>query len=179
MFGRITDYNINNQIVEIKFEKKCGQVEIISESIINIFAALESQEHRSKAIENLQKKQVSYHVEREEECIVITTSKITAKVYDEFKVDFYDKDGKVLCRDYRGRRKKVIELTEEDAELMAAEGHEIEEQVNLPLHIDEHRPEIAMQVAGHIKGLGIEQDMIVSHVDKVRHEPGIYYQRQH
>ncbi len=127
MFGRITDYNINNQIVEIKFEKKCGQVEIISESIINIFAALESQEHRSKAIENLQKKQVSYHVEREEDCIVITTSKVAVKVYDEFKVDFYDKDGKVLCKDYRGRRQKGIVLTEEDAELMAGEGHEVED----------------------------------------------------
>ena len=58
------------------------------------------------------------------------------------------------------------------------ESHEIEDQVDLPLHIDEHRPEIAMQVAGHIKGLGIEQDMIVSHVDKVRHEPGIHHERQ-
>ena len=58
------------------------------------------------------------------------------------------------------------------------ESHEIEDQVDLPLHIDEHRPEIAMQIAGHIKGLGIEQDMIVSHVDEVRHEPGIHHERQ-
>ena len=54
----------------------------------------------------------------------------------------------------------------------------VEKEVNPPLDIDEHRPEIAVQVAGHIKRLGIEQNMVVTHVDEVRDEPCIDDERE-
>lgn len=142
MFGRIVDYHVKNQCVEIEFEKVKGCIEIISESIVNVFAGLETEEHRSNAIENLKKQQVSYEVEKEDECIAIKTPKLTVKVYDEFKIDFYDCNGKALCRDYRGTRKSSTQISNEFLELIAKEGHEIASQTG------DHKIQIVKKMDG-------------------------------
>ena len=53
---------------------------------------------------------------------------MTARIYDDFKVDFYKADGTVLCRDYRGSRKICAGLSDELKALKEAEGHNVEEQ---------------------------------------------------
>ena len=55
----------------------------------------------------------------------------------------------------------------------------VEQQIDAPFDIDEHRPEIAVQIAGHVKGLGIQQDMVVAHIYEVGDEPGVDDHRQH
>lgn len=142
MFGRIVDYHVKNQCVEIEFKKVKGCIEIISESIVNVFAGLETEDHRSNAIEDLKKQQVSYEVEKDADCIAIKTSKLTIKVYDEFKIDFYDCNGKSVCRDYRGTRKRSAQLSDEFLELMIKEGHEINDAE------DGHKIQIVKEMDG-------------------------------
>ena len=45
--------------------------------------------------------------QKEGAAIVVRTNFITAKIYTDFKVDFYRYDGKTLCRDYRGKMTRV------------------------------------------------------------------------
>ena len=56
--------------------------------------------------------------------------------------------------------------------------HSIEQKIYPPLYIDEYRPEIAMQVAGHIECLGIQQNMVIAHINEIRHKPCIYDKRK-
>lgn len=125
MFGKIIRFIPKDEAVEIIFKNRSGKIEIVTESIINVFATFETENQHSKAIENIKKQKVYYKVERTEDAIEISTNKVIVKVYDNFKVDFFDKDGRAISTDYRGKRKFDDQISEELSELMEKEGHHV------------------------------------------------------
>ncbi|MCI1476955.1 MAG: DUF4968 domain-containing protein [Clostridium beijerinckii] len=125
MFGKIISFSKKEEGVEILFENRIGKIEAITESIINVFAAYETAHRHSQAVENLKKQNVCYKVKRTTDAIEITTSEVIVKVYDEFKVDFFNKHGIEVCKDYRGNRKFEYQISDELLKLMEKEGHQV------------------------------------------------------
>ena len=78
---------------------------------------------RSKAIEGDKRLPVTVDVSEEGGAVQIKTDKLTAKVYDDFLIDFYKKDGTLLCADFRGERKKKKKLSDEALATLESEGH--------------------------------------------------------
>ena len=106
-FGKITGFDVKDNVVNISFENGKGRLEIITDKIINVFSPFVSEDHRSKAIEGNKVKKTAFTAEKDGTAIVVKTDYLTAKVYTDFKVDFYRYDGKTLCRDYRGKMTRV------------------------------------------------------------------------
>lgn len=125
MFGKLKGYEVINNVVKLRFEEMEARIEIITENILNIFAGIESDDHRSTSIEGNKAVKTEFDVEEKEEYIQISTSRVSVRVHDDFKVDMYDNNGQCLCKDYRGNRVKSNELSEEYIELAKKEGHEV------------------------------------------------------
>lgn len=127
-FGKICSWEKQDNRIVIRFEKREGRIEIITEKIMNVFVEVVSREHRSKAIEGNKAVAVPFTVTEREGMLAVATNSVTAKIYDDFKVDFYDAQGHVICRDYRGERQPEEGLSDEMKALKAAEGHIVEEK---------------------------------------------------
>ena len=71
-------------------------------------------------------------------------------ISDDFKVDIYDNEGRIICRDYRGRRAPF--LRRGNSGKIEEEGHETIED------IQENKIEILKELTGdeYIYGLGEE-----------------------
>ncbi len=129
MFGKIVNFEAKQQDIEIVFENGRGTISIISDLIIHVFSKFEDN-GKSKAIEEPVIWDTGFSAAMAGDCLVISTAKVTIKVYEDFMVDFYKADGSILCRDYRGERKLRLVLSEELIELMAKEGHQLKNEVN-------------------------------------------------
>lgn len=157
-FGKLISYEKKDNAVYFHFEKMDGRVEVITDKILNVFAGFQCEEHRSRAIEGDKAVPTAFEVRSEAasketaackeleaaaacgasegaaadggaaKAVVISTASVTAKVYDDFKVDFYKADGTVLCRDYRGERVPIARVSEAAKALLAAEGHAAAEE---------------------------------------------------
>ncbi|MBR6918614.1 MAG: glycoside hydrolase family 31 protein [Clostridia bacterium] len=106
-FGKLLSFEKKGNTVNINFEGGVGKLEILTGRIVNVFSPLASEDHRSKAIEGNKAKKTDFSCEMAANCLVVKTAYLTAKVYSGFKVDFYNNEGKTLCRDYRGKMTKV------------------------------------------------------------------------
>ena len=126
-FGKLTDCQTKNNTVNFTFAKGEGRVEILTDKIVNVFSPFASNDHRSKAIEGDKARKTDFFVEHEKNCVKITTRSLKIRVYSGFKVDFYTADGKLLCKDYRGKLNDIQRLSKADIELMKAEGHDVPE----------------------------------------------------
>lgn len=126
-FGKICSWEKQDNRIVIRFEKREGRIEVITDKIINVFAEVDSSEHRSRAIEGNKAVHTPYTVTEQGGTLAIATGSLTAKVSDDFKVDFYDGEGRILCRDYRGKRQPAAGLSDEMKALKEAEGHSVEE----------------------------------------------------
>lgn len=124
MLGKKLDYHVEGQKVCFSFEQGQAFVEVLRDTIMNVFVPFEDKAHRSKAIEGDKSWPTEITVEEEDGAVVIKTAALTAKVYDDFYVDFYDAKGTLLCADYRGNRVFPSTLTWEEIELLQAEGHD-------------------------------------------------------
>ena len=102
MLGKKLSYQTNGSTVEFEF------VTAVTDTIMNVFVPYQSKDHRSKAIEGDKRLPVTVDVSEEGGAVQIKTDKLTAKVYDDFLIDFYKKDGTLLCADFRGERKKIL-----------------------------------------------------------------------
>lgn len=132
MFGKIVSSKQEGNVVTIQFEKRSGRIEVITKDIINVFAAFEGEEHNSFAIEGNKVIPCEIKVTQEKDHILISTDSLTLKVYDDFKVDLYDKNGVLLCEDSReGRRLNETFDREAFLELIASEGHDVQEESKL------------------------------------------------
>lgn len=140
MFGKIVRYIICGNTVEIYFEKAVGKVKIITSEIINIFSPSRTEKHYSKAIENIDIETVQYKVTTEENHICILTEALVVYIYDDFKVDFYDKKGKLLCEDYIENREPFKRRG--NAFFAEKEGHKSQKTT------DEHNIEIIKKAFG-------------------------------
>lgn len=122
MLGKIVNFKIKQQDIEIIFENGKGTISVINDGILRVYSELENNKI-SKAIENYEMTETNFTAIMEEDTIVIKTKKVIAKVYDDFFVDFYKADGTTLCKDYRGERKLRFKLSDELMKLMEKEGH--------------------------------------------------------
>lgn len=128
MFGRIKDYGTDGNKVSIEFEKGSGFIEIIKADIIRIFSKMDSVERDSKAICKKAGDSIKFNVSKDENGIRIATELLTIAVCDDFKTDIYDKDGQNVCSDFRGERKSVERISDEDRKLLEGEGHSVGEE---------------------------------------------------
>lgn len=127
MFGRILNFEAEENKVLINFETGNGIIEVLSPSIINVFSPLKYDEHYSKAIENRTVEKCDISVAKHDNHIEIKTEKLTVEVFDDFKVDFYDKIGNILCEDYKGNR-EPFKRRGNGYELLEKEGHKVDGQ---------------------------------------------------
>ncbi|CCC57802.1 glycoside hydrolase family 31 protein [Caloramator australicus] len=125
MFGKIMFYFVKDNKLEIQFENGKGFIEVIKDDIINVFSPLKYEDHFSRAIEGLKIIKTDFHVNYNNDCLILKTDKLIVKIHDDFKVDFFDKDGKILCEDYREDRKPFIRRG--NGKIAEGEGIKIEE----------------------------------------------------
>ena len=126
MTGKIKNFKIENQKVLLEFEKATGFVEVVRDDIIRVYQDIDGIERTTDAISEDVKPEGDFEVKRLDECIQITTDKICVNVYDDYKVDFLDKENNVLCADYRGDRTLMATISEADKKLLEGEGHSVE-----------------------------------------------------
>lgn len=103
MFGSFLDYKIDNQSISLRFDGGDALIEIITDNIIRVFSGDKS--ITSKAIEGNKTVKTDFTVIKTADGIEINTALLKICVGSCFKVDFYDKDGKCYCEDYRHERK--------------------------------------------------------------------------
>ena len=147
MFGRLLNYITENNKVFINFEKNIGRVEVISPWIINVFSPLKYDDHYSRAIEELKVESCSFTVEKKEHYIEIKTGALEVKVYDNFKVNFYDKAGNALCEDLKEERDPFIRRG--NVSIAEEEGHKVEK------NSEKHKIEIVKKIFGDEKFYGL------------------------
>lgn len=125
MLGKMKEYQITGNKIQFVFEERKAYIELLRADIANVFVPYESEEHRSKAIEERPSDAVAFTVKEEKDAVVIATDELVIKVYDGFYVDFYKPDGTILCADYRGARKMRPLLSEKSLAVLKAEGHDV------------------------------------------------------
>lgn len=126
MFGKIKNFVQEENKIFVEFEKKLATIELISDSIVNFFVPFLRQERLSKAIEGLKIQKCNFYVEEKNSGIIINTEKLKISISDGFIVDIYDKQGNILCEDYRGVRRPFERRGVGNAwEVAAAEGHDV------------------------------------------------------
>lgn len=149
-FGKLTHYTIEKQRIHLDFEGKKARIEILTPAIINVFCGFESEEHRSKAIEGDKAVSAKFKVKQKEDGLWITTEKLSLRVSDGFYVDFFDKEGKAVCTDYRGKRTPLARISKAHLKLLASEGHNVDEKAEtLAVEVVKR-----MEGSEHFYGLG-------------------------
>jgi len=104
VFGRLKKFCVENNELILGFEKGKGIIRVIKDDIINVFSPLKYDRAFSRAIEDLKIEEVDFDVKEYNNFIELKTNKLIVRIFDDFKVDFYDVDKNVLCEDYRGER---------------------------------------------------------------------------
>lgn len=122
-FGDLTKYEADGQKVMLDFEGRAARIEVLTPYIVNVFGAVEGERTVSKAIEGDKAVPVSIRTEEEEDGLWIDTGELRVRVGGGFHVDFFGKDGSVLCTDYRGERKPLQRVSDEFLRLLESEGH--------------------------------------------------------
>lgn len=126
MFGTLQNYEQEKQTITLHYEKQTVKLQVITDTIINVFVPFVSQEHRSKAIEGDKERPVSFRLDKTEDYLILTTASVVCRIYDDFKIDFYDKEGNLLCADYRGERIPRTRLSQALLNLIRQEGHDVD-----------------------------------------------------
>lgn len=156
MLGKIINYNIEKNVVKINFENGSTYVKVINDEIINFFIPNVSDEHNSKALDKLNDEDTKFSVRFMGQLITIITKSLVVKIYGGFNIDIYDKDGNVLCEDYRLKRDPFIRR-KGDYELAENEGHDVKKE-----NIDKIYIAKKMEDDMHFYGLGEK----TGHLDK-------------
>lgn len=136
-YKKLLKYRTEGNRVYFRFEGdqqgKEPCVEVISDSIINVFIDYTGMGHCTRAIEGELGKRLNSgvagknmkpeKVSRRKSGVVIKTKLLTIVVGDGFQVDFYDAQENPLSLAYRGERKRSGEVSESALELLKKEGH--------------------------------------------------------
>lgn len=125
MFGKIIGYETAGQKVKIQFEYQSGEITVISPKILHVYADCNEVKISSKAVINEGIGKTEIRITQSKDFITIYTDILEIRIYDEFKIDIYGKDGHILCRDYRGKRTPKTMISKESIELMKKEGHQV------------------------------------------------------
>lgn len=135
MFGKIIGFEVDKNVIKIKYEKLEAKITIINPYTVNFFVPNFSKEKKSKAIENLIVEHCDIGVLKRDSYIEITTDNLVIKIYDEFKVDIYNKKGKIICEDYRGNRDPFIKNCAGRLDIASQEGHKPTEHMDYKVFI--------------------------------------------
>ncbi|GAA0178683.1 glycoside hydrolase family 31 protein [Clostridium sediminicola] len=126
MFGKIVNYTRENTKLSVNFENGLGIIDVINPYVVNVFSPLKYKEHYSRAIEDLTREKCTIDFKQCNEYLELCTNELIIRIYDNFKVDFYNKVGDILCEDYRDNRKPFIRRG--DSYLFEQEGHKSEDR---------------------------------------------------
>lgn len=148
-FGKLSNYKLQGQYVYLDFEGVEARIEVITPAIINVFCGFQNNDHHSKAIEGEKTVATEVKVDKKEDGLWIATQEVSVRVADGFYVDFFDKDGKEICMDYRGEAKPLDRISEGQKKLLAAEGHKLREENDYAFSVLKK-----MQGGEHFYGLG-------------------------
>ncbi|WP_297421958.1 glycoside hydrolase family 31 protein [Clostridium sp.] len=134
IFGKLLNYEVEDNEINIRFQEKNVFVKVVNSYIINFFVPLFRKERNSKAVENIIDSHCDFEAEKIIDGMQITTEKLLVKIYDDFKVDIYDKNGALLCEDYRGES-KPFNRRYGDYILAEAEGHTLNGAANYKVYV--------------------------------------------
>ena len=123
MFGRLLSFEPDATGVTVKFEHKEGRISFITDRIVRVYSSMEEKHRPSRAVVQEPKK-VDFQARQQKEFITIKTKKLLVRVRDEFQVDFLTPDGRMIS-EQTARTTKKQEITAQQAELLAKEGHEL------------------------------------------------------
>lgn len=149
-FGKLKTFTKEGQDICLEFENGTGKICILTDTIVRIQDITENEPVSSKAVEQGKARDTKVYAEQESGEMCIRTEKLLIRVEDNFKIGFYDCDGQVLCRDYKGERKALKEIDPEMLEFMAKEGHQFQGDGQ------EHKVQIVKKMEGEefFYGLG-------------------------
>ena len=122
-FGALSQYHKEDQRVILDFEGTEAVVTAVTPKIINVYCGLGTKKIGSKAIEGDKRLPVELRTEEKTDGLWIHTGEVSVRVSSGFYVDFYDKEGREVCGDYRGKRKPLQRVSEEYLKLLESEGH--------------------------------------------------------
>lgn len=118
-------YQKINHIIECQSGHQKLSIEVINETVFNVYLQSSEKRRESKAIETMHLKDCDVLVSQTDDYIEISSSKLMARVYHNLKVDFYDKvTQELICEDYRGERQPFIRSGNDH--IAEEEGHEIQ-----------------------------------------------------
>lgn len=123
-YGKILGYEQNASEVKVVFENRSAYFTIVRDDIVRVMVPFFNKEYKSKAIENDVIVITSYSVSENQDGVVIATDKVKVQIADDFVVDFYDADGRLLVADYRGERTIPKKADWRTIEMLEAEGHD-------------------------------------------------------
>ena len=82
MLGKRLDYQVEENKIHFFFEKEEAFLEVITESIMNVFVPYETKGHRSKAIEGEKAVRTDFEVKDCGSYVSVATKQLEARVYD-------------------------------------------------------------------------------------------------
>ena len=160
IFGKISDYKIERNKLIIKYESVEAIVSIVSDEILNFFVPLFREERNSKAVENIEEliqcNKCDFKVDKINDGIKLKTDKLVVNIYDDFVIDIYDSNEKLLCSDYRGDS-DPFKRRFGDYVLAEAEGHSTNKDSNYKVYVAKN-----MEEDMHFYGFGEK----TGHLDK-------------
>ncbi|MRN06794.1 DUF4968 domain-containing protein [Lactobacillus sp. 0.1XD8-4] len=125
MNNQISGYAIADQEITINYKKSSLILSVITPEIIRVFQDY-GEKGQSYAIEGNKTIKTDFNLFDKGDHLELLTSSLIVKVYDDEKIDVYDKDSHPLVIDYRGKRTPIDRgLDEAHAKLIAAEGHDV------------------------------------------------------
>ena len=125
MFGAMLNYEQKGQTITLQYEKQIARIQVLTNKVINVFVPYETNDRRSKAIEGEKELPTPFTLDKTEDCLVLSTDSVVCRIYHDFMIDFYDREGRLLCADYRGQRKARFEPKASFIELARLEGHDV------------------------------------------------------
>ncbi|MFI5360220.1 MAG: TIM-barrel domain-containing protein, partial [Halanaerobiales bacterium] len=149
MSGRIHSYEKKDNGIVINFMGQRGDIQFITPTIVNIFAPISSERKPSWAVEDEKgNRNISFQISERDDEIILESEELKLVVSASFKVDIYNREGKLICADYRGERRPFPRRG--NLAKIEEEGH------TTVRHWGKHRIEVLKQLSGgeYIYGLG-------------------------
>ena len=124
-FGKLLGYEVSDCEIKVSFENRDAYFTVVRDEIVRVYVPFFDENVKSKAIENDPCVDADFTVEQDGAAVVISTEKVVVKIYDDFVMDFYNAEGKLLMADYRGERTTKAKVSWMSLEMLEAEGHDI------------------------------------------------------
>lgn len=131
-FGKLLGYEVSDCEIKVEFEKRDAYFTVVRDEIVRVYVPFYDENVKSKAIEENPCVDADFSVEKDKEAIVISTEKVVVKIYNDFIMDFYNAQGKLLMADYRGERTTKEKVSWMSLEMLEAEGHDISGYLEKP-----------------------------------------------